>query len=77
MAGFLGAGREKKEQDIDATVGIVLAKKVGYKVNQKDVLAYVHANDVQKLQKAKEKLKDIIKISQDNVLRENTIWEVR
>ncbi len=77
LAGFLGAGREKKEQDIDATVGIVLAKKVGYKVNQKDVLAYVHANDVQKLQKAKEKLKDIIKISQDNVLRENTIWEVR
>lgn len=77
LAGFLGAGREKKEQDIDATVGIVLAKKVGYKVNQKDVLAYVHANDVQKLQKAKEKLKDIIKISQDNVLKENTIWEVR
>ena len=76
LAGFLGAGREKKEQDIDATVGIVLAKKVGYKVKQKDVLAYVHANDVQKLQKAKEKLKDIIKISQDNVLKENTIWEV-
>lgn len=76
LAGFLGAGREKKEQDIDATVGIVLAKKVAHRVNNKEVLAYVHANDVQKLQKAKEKLKDIIKISQDNVLKENTIWEV-
>lgn len=76
LAGFLGAGREKKEQDIDATVGIVLAKKVADEVNNKDVLAYVHANDEEKLQIAKQKLKDIIKISQDNVLRENTIWEI-
>lgn len=76
LAGFLGAGREKKEQDIDATVGIVLAKKVAHKVNNKDVLAYVHANDEEKLQIAKQKLKDIIKISQDDVLKENTIWEV-
>lgn len=76
LAGFLGAGREKKEQDIDATVGIVLAKKVAHKVNNKDVLAYVHANDKEKLQRAKQKLKDIIKISQDNVLEENTIWEI-
>lgn len=76
LAGFLGAGREKKEQDIDATVGIVLAKKVAHKVNNKDVLAYVHANDKEKLQRAKQKLKDIIKISQDNVLKENTIWEI-
>lgn len=76
LAGFLGAGREKKEQDIDATVGIVLAKKVAHKVNNKDVLAYVHANDEEKLQIAKQKLKDIIKISQDNVLKENTIWEI-
>lgn len=76
LAGFLGAGREKKEQDIDATVGIVLAKKVADEVNNKDVLAYVHANDEEKLQIAKEKLKDIIKISQDNVLKENIIWEI-
>ena len=41
----LGAGRKKKEDNIDFSVGIVLEKKIGDKVENGDVLAYIHAND--------------------------------
>ena len=40
----LGAGRAKKEDDIDPDVGIVLNKKVGDFVESGDVLAYVYNN---------------------------------
>lgn len=41
----LGAGRIKKEDKIDAAVGIVLKKKIGDKVKNGDILGYIHAND--------------------------------
>ena len=41
----LGGGRKKKEDNIDFSVGIVLEKKIGDKVENRDILAYVHAND--------------------------------
>lgn len=41
----LGAGRIKKEDKIDAAVGIVLKKKIGDKVDAGDILGYIHAND--------------------------------
>lgn len=76
LAGRLGAGREKKEEEIDSIVGIVLAKKVAEEVRKNDVLAYIHANDKTKLKEAKKALKEIIKISQDKVNKEKTILEV-
>lgn len=76
LAGMLGAGREKKEDKIDHTVGIVLTKKVADKVKKDEVLAYIHANDEEKLREAKIKLKELMKISQDVVRRENTILGV-
>lgn len=42
---MLGAGRKTKEDIIDFAVGITLEKKIGDKVNNGDILAYVHAND--------------------------------
>ena len=48
----LGAGRATKEDKIDMAVGIVLNKKRGEKVSKGDVLAYVHANDKAKGDKA-------------------------
>ena len=41
----LGAGRKKKEDNIDFSVGIVLEKKIGDKIEKRDILAYIHAND--------------------------------
>lgn len=53
---LLGAGREKKESEIDLSVGIILKKKVGSKVNINENLAEVYYNDSEKLKEAKDKL---------------------
>src|SRR5665648_26793 len=53
---LLGAGREKKESEIDLSVGIILKKKVGNKVNNNEDLAEVYYNDSEKLKEVKGKL---------------------
>ncbi|PIY33159.1 MAG: pyrimidine-nucleoside phosphorylase [Candidatus Infernicultor aquiphilus] len=53
---LLGAGREEKESKIDLSVGIVLKKKVGNRININEDLAEVHYNDSEKLKEAKKKL---------------------
>ena len=58
----LGAGRENKESVIDLAVGLVLNKKVGDFVEKGSVLAYMHYNDEEKMQKAKEKLLQAFKL---------------
>ena len=54
---YLGAGRMKKEDDIQKEVGFIFHKKVGDKVEKGDVLGYIHSNDEEK---AKEVLKSEI-----------------
>jgi len=53
---LLGAGREKKESEIDLSVGIILKKKVGNKVNNNEDLAEVYYNESEKLKEVKGKL---------------------
>ena len=53
----LGAGRATKESEIDLAVGIVLNKKRGEKICKGEVLAYIHANDENKLIKAENDIK--------------------
>jgi pyrimidine-nucleoside phosphorylase len=50
---LLGAGREEKESKIDLSVGIVLKKKVGNRININEDLADVHYNNSEKLKEAK------------------------
>ena len=45
---YLGAGRMKKEDDIQKEVGFVFNKKVGDKVQKGETLGSVHANDENK-----------------------------
>lgn len=73
---FLGAGREKKEDKIDNSVGIVLNKKVGNKVLKDEILAYIHANDVNKLEEASRKINEIIKVSKEEIKTKETILGV-
>ena len=47
---YLGAGRMKKEDDIQKEVGFVFNKKVGDKVEQGEILGYIHSNDEEKAQ---------------------------
>lgn len=60
----LGAGRATKESIIDLAVGIVLDKKRGDKVEAGDILAYVHANDMDLGEKAVDKIIKNYEISQ-------------
>ena len=65
LACYLGAGRVKKEDKIDANVGIILNKKVGDEVLEGDFLAYICANNEIKLREAENKLLEIYKIKND------------
>ena len=76
IAGFLGAGREKKEDSIDYSVGIVLNKKVGDKVEKDEVIAYIHSNDVKKMEEAVERVRKTVKISKEIIRENNVILEI-
>ena len=65
IACYLGAGRIKKEDKIDYTVGIILDKKVSEKVKEKEIIGYIYTNDEEKSKKALEQIEKIIEI--DNV----------
>lgn len=55
----LGAGRMKKEDKIENSVGIVLDKKIGDNVKKGNIVAYIHANDENKAKEAVKKLEEI------------------
>ncbi|MEN3012675.1 MAG: pyrimidine-nucleoside phosphorylase [Dictyoglomus thermophilum] len=58
----LGAGRDKKEDKIDLSVGIRLYKKVGDKIEKNEPIVTFYANEVERLKKAQEIFKEAIKI---------------
>ncbi len=76
LSGSIGAGRVRKEDKIDETVGIVLAKKVGDFVKVEEVLAYVHANNLELGEYAVKELQDIYKISKEKIEKTKTILGV-
>ena len=71
----LGAGRIKKEDNIDYAVGIELDKKVGTKVQKGEILGKIYANNTTKLEIAKKQVNDIIKISPEYCEKIQTIIE--
>ncbi|MBU0278111.1 MULTISPECIES: thymidine phosphorylase [unclassified Gemella] len=58
VAMIIGAGREKKEDNIDYSVGILLHKKVGDYVNEGEILAEICYNDKLKLDTSKSLVMD-------------------
>lgn len=42
---YLGAGRVKKDDEIDKSVGFILNKKIGDEVTKGDILGYIHSNN--------------------------------
>ena len=63
----LGAGREKKEDSIDYSVGIVLNKKVSDYVEEGEVLLYIHSNDELKVKEALNETAKAYEIVENNV----------
>lgn len=61
-AAMLGAGREKKEDDIDMLAGLYLAKKEGDRVEAGEILALLYTCEEEKLAGAKEKLQSCYRL---------------
>ncbi len=57
---YLGAGRIKKEDNINPKVGFVFCKKVGSNVKEGEIIAYIYSDDEKKTKEILEK--NIIKI---------------
>ena len=60
---ILGAGREKKDDLIDMTAGIILNKKTGDKIKKGDIIATLYTNNENAIKSAKEKFLSAIEIS--------------
>ena len=72
----LGAGRATKESKSDLAVGIVLNKKRGEKVNKGDVLAYIHSNSEEKIEKARKSILENIVIEDSYDLNIPLIYDI-
>lgn len=64
---ILGAGREKKEDIIDPSVGIVMEKRLGDNVKIKDKICTIYGNDFSKIEEAKKILEKSVEISKKRV----------
>ena len=62
LAGFLGAGRIKKEDDINPRVGFVFNKKVNDEVSTNDVIGFIHSDDEEKANYCLSKANDFLEI---------------
>ncbi len=76
LACSLGAGRIRKEDKIDMSVGIILNKKVGEYVEEGDCLGYIHTNNENTLQEAKSKMIETIKIDKQEKEPIKTILKI-
>lgn len=73
---ILGAGREKKEDAIDFSAGIVLNKKTGDKVAKGDIIATLYTNNKDSLKTAKEKFLSAIEFSNEKPIEIPLIYEI-
>ena len=76
IASYLGAGRIKKEDNIDYSVGIELNKKVGDFVHRNEVLGYIYSNDEEKGNIAVEKLQETYIIKPDKQEKMESILKI-
>ena len=72
----LGAGRIRKEDNIDNAVGIILNKKVSDKVEKDEVLVTIYANSKERLEEAKKNLLEVIKIENKEIEKPKMILEI-
>ena len=76
IAKYLGAGRANDKEDVDKTSGIMLCKKIGDTVKNGEILAYIHANDENKVLGATKNLVDAFKVTNKKVVINPRIIEI-
>lgn len=73
IACYLGAGRIKKEDKIDMSAGIIVNKKVGDYIKKEDIVATLYSNSKEKIEEAREMIKQAITITDKKVEKEKMI----
>ena len=76
IACYLGAGRMKKEDKIDLSVGIVLHKKVSNFVHKGEVLATIYANDESKMNQATKMFEEAVEITDMEIEKPKMILDI-
>jgi pyrimidine-nucleoside phosphorylase len=73
---LLGAGRLRKEDSIDPSVGIVIEKKIGDYVEKGDSLATIFFNDIEKYKESVKLIKDSFEVSNEHVEKQQLIYKI-
>lgn len=73
---LLGAGREKKDDIIDYSAGIVLYKKTGDKAEIGEKIAELHTNDESKIKSAEELFLSALSFSDKRPVKNELIYKV-
>ena len=73
---ILGAGREKKDDIIDMTAGIILNKKTGDIIKKGDIIAILYTNTESTIKSAKEKFLSAIEFSEEKPKEIPLIYEI-
>ena len=73
---LLGAGRERKNDPIDYSVGVFLNRKTGEYVNKGDVLFTMYANDEEKARACGNYCREAFSISAEKPVGQNQIYEI-
>ncbi len=73
---MLGGGREKKEDSIDHSVGLVFHKKVGDRVEEGEPFATIHYNDAGRLPEAKRMVEQSYQIGRQPPARKPLVRKI-
>ena len=73
---ILGAGREKKEDTIDMSAGIILNKKTGDKVTKGDTIATLYSCNKNSFESAKKQFLDALEFSENEPIKEPLIYKI-
>lgn len=73
---ILGAGRDRKTDPIDYSVGVYLNKKSGQSVNEGDVLYTIYSNDTEKTKIAQRYCDEAFDIAKDKPAQQNMIYKI-
>ena len=72
----IGAGRRKKEDNIDHTAGFIFNKNVGDRVKKGESIVTIHTNKNESIKAASERLKNSIIISEKEVKKPEMIFKI-
>ena len=75
-AGALGAGRRRKDEEIDPAVGLELISKLGHRVDEGDLLARIYARSEADAETAEQRLQQALTWSADEQPEPPLVYDV-